>query len=244
MPWRPRQAARRARHGARRSPGRGSRAGRGRAPRARRGARCRRAHRRRRGPSTNAVDGLRVGKPEQVADAPLVDGVVGRRESSWSSIDSASRMPPAARRAIRCDGFRRRRSGRPASRIRRELALDLGDGQAPDVVALEARQDRRREAWRLGRGEHEVDEVGRLLERLQEGVPGVLRDLVGLVEDVDLASEVGRARSRSARAGRGWRRSRGSTPRRSRPGRAPGPRGSRRTTGRRRRRRRPGGSCS
>ena len=82
-----------------------------------------------------------------------------------------------------------------AARIRRELALDLGDGQAPDVEALEARQDRRREARRLGRGEHEDDEVGRLLERLQERVPGVLGDLVRLVEDVDLAPELaGRVR--------------------------------------------------
>jgi hypothetical protein len=45
----------------------------------------------------------------------------------------------------------------------------------------------------MGRGEHEGDEVGWLLERLQEGVPGVLRDLVSLVEDVDLAAQVGRA---------------------------------------------------
>ena len=44
----------------------------------------------------------------------------------------------------------------------------------------------------MGRGEHERHEVGRLLERLEERVPGVLRDLVGLVEDVDLAPKVGR----------------------------------------------------
>ena len=77
----------------------------------------------------------------------------------------------------------------------RQLALDLGDRQAPDVVALEARQDRRREERRLGRGEHEDDEVGRLLDRLEERVPGVLGDLVRLVEDVDLAPELaGRVR--------------------------------------------------
>ena len=35
-----------------------------------------------------------------------------------------------------------------------------------------------------------IDEVGRLLERLEERVPGVAGDLVGLVEDVDLAPEV------------------------------------------------------
>ncbi len=71
-----------------------------------------------------------------------------------------------------------------------ELALDLGDGQAPHVVALEARQDGGREPGRLGGGEQEEDEVGRLLDRLQERVPGIARDLVGLVEDVDLAAEM------------------------------------------------------
>ena len=72
----------------------------------------------------------------------------------------------------------------------RQLAFDLGDGQAPDIEALQPRQDRRREARRLGRGEHEDHEVGRLFERLQQRVPGVARDLVGLVEDVDLAPQV------------------------------------------------------
>ena len=54
-----------------------------------------------------------------------------------------------------------------------------------------------------------VDEVGRLLERLEQGVPGVLRDLVRLVEDVDLAAELARRVRRAARAGRGRRRCRG-----------------------------------
>ena len=71
-----------------------------------------------------------------------------------------------------------------------ELAGDLGDGEAADVEPLEPRQDRRREVLRVGRREHEGHEVRRLLERLEERVPGVLRDLVGLVEDVDLAPEV------------------------------------------------------
>ena len=118
----------------------------------------------------------------------------GAADRSWSSIDSASRMPPAASRAIRWTAAG---IGDPA--IRREdpveLALDLGDRQAADVEPLEARQDRRREARRLGRGEHEDDEVGRLLERLQQRVPGVAGDLVRLVEDVDLAAQLaGRVR--------------------------------------------------
>ena len=134
------------------------------------------------------VDDLGVGQPEQVADARPRRSSPAPTESSWSSIDSASRMPPAASRAIR---WTRRGIGRPAVGLEDpgELALDLGDRQAADVEALEARQDRRREARRLGRGEHEDDEVGRLLERLEERVPGVLGDLVRLVEDVDLASQ-------------------------------------------------------
>src|SRR3712207_1266530 len=69
-----------------------------------------------------------------------------------------------------------------------ELALDLRDRQAADVVALKPGEDRRRELLGVGRGEHEDDRVGRLLERLEERVPGVLRDLVRLVEDVHLPS--------------------------------------------------------
>ena len=69
----------------------------------------------------------------------------GAADSSWSSIDSASRMPPAASRAIRWTAAG---VGDPAVGLEDpvELALDLGDRQAADVVALEARQDRRREA--------------------------------------------------------------------------------------------------
>ena len=118
----------------------------------------------------------------------------GAADRSWSSIDSASRMPPAASRAMR---WMAAGSASPAvgGQDARQLALDLGDRQASDVVALEARQDRRREERRLGRGEHEDDEIGRLLDRLEERVPGVLGDLVRLVEDVDLAPELaGRVR--------------------------------------------------
>ena len=87
-----------------------------------------------------------------------------------------------------------RRVGGPAIGLEDpgELALDLGHRQPADVVSLESGQDGRREAGGLGRGEHEGHEVGRFLERLEEGVPGVLRDLVGLVEDVDLAPELAR----------------------------------------------------
>ena len=139
----------------------------------------------RRTPSTASASA----RPSRSRTAASVDPFGATIDRSWSSIDSASRMPPAASRAMRwtAPGSAVRPS---ASRMRVELALDLGDRQAPDVEALEARQDRRREARGLGRGEHEDDEVGRLLERLEERVPGVLGDLVRLVEDVDLAAQL------------------------------------------------------
>ena len=65
------------------------------------------------------IDRLGVGQPEQVADAGFVDWPPDAA-SSWSSIDSASRIPPAASRAIEVD--RRRARPRPsAARIRRSL---------------------------------------------------------------------------------------------------------------------------
>ena len=136
--------------------------------------------------SMNAVDDLGVGQTEQVADVRLLDPLRrGRQELVEHRLGVAH--PAGGQPGDQMD----RRPDRPArpsaARMRAELALDLGDGQAPDVEALEARQDRRREDRRLGRGEHEDDEVGRLLDRLEERIPGVLRDLVRLVEDVDLA---------------------------------------------------------
>ena len=127
-------------------------------------------------------------RPEEVADVGLVDPV-GRRRQELVEHRFGVAHPAGGEPGDEADG---RRLGLAAvgGEDPGELALDLGDGQAPDVVALEARQDRRREARRLGRGEHEDDEVGRLLERLQERVPGVPGDLVRLVEDVDLAPEL------------------------------------------------------
>ena len=134
--------------------------------------------------------GLRVGQAEQVADVGLVEPVGGRRQQL---VEHRLRVAHAAGREPRDEVDR---LGRCRSTVRLEdppqLALDLVGRQAPDVEPLEPGQDRRRELLGMGRREHEHDELGRLLERLQERVPGVPRDLVGLVEDVDLAGEIGR----------------------------------------------------
>ena len=140
--------------------------------------------------ATNPIDGLGVGQAEQVADAALVDVVGCRRQQL---IEHRFRIAHAAR-GESGDEADRGRIGRPTVRLQDagELALDLGHRQPADVVALQAGEDGGREARRFGRGEHERHEVRRLLERLQQGVPGVLGDLVRLVEDVDLALQLAR----------------------------------------------------
>ena len=68
---------------------------------------------------------------------------------------------------------------------------DLLERGALEVEALAAVGDRRHHLVRLGGGEDE-DRVGRrLLERLEEGVPGLLGQHVRLVEDVDLPAAAG-----------------------------------------------------
>ncbi len=117
------------------------------------------------------LDDLRVGQAEQVADGRLVDPL-GRGRQQLVEHRLGVAHPAGGQPGDEVDG-----GGIGVAAVGREdpveLALDLGDGQPPDVEALEARQDRRREAGRLGRGEHEDDEVGRLLERLEQRVPGV-----------------------------------------------------------------------
>ncbi len=61
-----------------------------------------------------------------------------------------------------------------------------------EVEALAAVGDRRHHLVRLGGGEDEDRFRRRLLQRLQEGVPGLLGQHVGLVEDVDLPVAAGR----------------------------------------------------
>ena len=57
---------------------------------------------------------------------------------------------------------------------------------APQVEALRARHDRRRDLVCLGRREHEDDVRGRLLQGLQQSIERVARELMDLVDDVDL----------------------------------------------------------
>ena len=72
-----------------------------------------------------------------------------------------------------------------------ELGGDLGAGDRAEVEALQAREHRGADLGWVGGAEDEDDPWWRLLEPLQEGVPGVIREAVHLVEDEDLALQVG-----------------------------------------------------
>ena len=112
--------------------------------------------------------------------------------ASWSSVEIASRYEPRAPRAIE----RQRR-------VRRVDPLAVGDA-AEHLARAPGRRGRwKTNVWQrertvgstfeqVGRAEDE-DEVGRrLLDQLQQRVPGGVRELVRLVEDVDLVAALDR----------------------------------------------------
>ena len=161
------------------------------------------------------------------------------KATSWSRVPRASRKLPEAEREISATAP----SSTSIPSAVGDPAHDLGDlleRGALEVEALAAIDDRRHHLLRLGGGEDEDRVRRRLLERLQEGVPGLLGQHVGLVEDVDLPAPGRRARSRPARAARGRRPPSGS---RRRPSRSRRARCRRRSSGRARTRRRAPGSA-
>ena len=96
---------------------------------------------------------------------------------------------PVGRPGEEAEGVRLHRVGRHLLLVQDlpERLTDLRARDRPEVEALAAREDRRGQAPRLGGGQHE-DHVGRgLLERLEQGVEGGLRQHVDFVDDVDLA---------------------------------------------------------
>ena len=69
-----------------------------------------------------------------------------------------------------------------------EMFGDEVDRDAPQIVALAARQDGRQHLLRLGGGEQELHVRRRLLERLEQGVERRRTEHVHLVDDVDLVA--------------------------------------------------------
>ena len=104
---------------------------------------------------------------------------------------SASRKLPVAERAIAATApvldLDPLRVGDPPDHLG-----DLLERGPLEVEALAAVDDRRHHLVRLGRAEHEDGVRRRLLERLQERVPGLAGEHVRLVEDVDLPAPGGR----------------------------------------------------
>ncbi len=160
------------------------------------------------------------------------------KATSWSRVPSASRKLPDADARDQRDGavvdLDLLGVGDPADHLG-----DLLERGALEVEALAAIDDRRHHLLRLGGGEDEDGVRRRLLERLQEGVPGLLGEHVGLVEDVDLPASRPPGRSRPARGARGRRRRSGW---RRRPSRSRRARCRRRSSGRARTRRTAPGS--
>ncbi len=75
----------------------------------------------------------------------------------------------------------------------RQLALDLGYGEAAELEPLDAGQDGRADLGRVGGAEDEDDVRGRFLERLEQDVPALV-DPLDLVDDEDLPLHVRRRR--------------------------------------------------
>jgi hypothetical protein len=95
---------------------------------------------------------------------------------AWSVSDSASRIEPRA-------GLGRHTLG--AQHIA-QVHLHVGRSHRPQVELQAARQHGDGHLLRVGRGEHEFQVVGRLLERLQHRVEGGVRQHVHFVDHVDL----------------------------------------------------------
>ena len=111
--------------------------------------------------------------------------------ASWSSVETASRNAP---RADRGDQRERRvrhldplAVGDPA-----QHAHELRQPRPLEDEGLAARADGREHLPEVGRAEDEDEVRRRLLDQLQQGVEGGVRELVRLVEDVDLVAALDR----------------------------------------------------
>ena len=112
-------------------------------------------------------------------------------EASWSSVDSASRYAPRA--AARDE--RERLVGRVDPLGVGDQAQHLDEilqARPLEDERLAARAHGRQHLREIGRAEDEDEVRRRLLDQLQERVPGGVRELVRLVEDVDLVAPLDR----------------------------------------------------
>ena len=114
-----------------------------------------------------------------------------QKATNWSSIDSASRKPPSAPRAMASAASRRKLDlFQPGDLL--QMRGDERGRDAAQVEALAAGQDGGQHLLRLGRREDEFHVLGRLLQRLEQRVERRGREHVHLVDDVDLVLPVRR----------------------------------------------------
>ena len=130
---------------------------------------------------------LLLDRAEELQDVLHGDLRLSVAAASWSSVDSASRYAPRAPRAIE-----RERLVRHVDLLRvRDQAQFLHELREPRPLEderLAARAHRRQHLGEI-RGAEDEDEVRRrLLDQLQQRVPGGVGELVRLVEDVDLVA--------------------------------------------------------
>ena len=183
--------------------------------------------------STNRRRPAGVAVHDQVADAEerlLLDGAEQLEDAldrdrpsvaaaSWSSVDTASRKLPRALRATSASAASGASIFSASATVPQELR-QLGQPRPREHERLAARADGREHLRELGRAEDE-DEVGRrLLDQLEERVESSVRELVRLVEDVDLVAALRPAGGRRGPGSRGCRRSRAGSRRPSRSRRA------------------------
>ena len=74
-----------------------------------------------------------------------------------------------------------------------QMGGDFPRGNAAEIVSLAARENRRQDFLRLGRGQDKFHMARRFFERFQQRVEGALTEHVDFVDDVDLEPAAGRA---------------------------------------------------
>ena len=165
---------------------------------ARRGARRRSAARRarRRGRSRRPAGHASVSRSASETSSSCRNGLSSSTTpdaTTWSRAERASRAEPRPRRTAASTAVSGRSSLASLAMSAEQRRKHLGVEQM-ELVMLGPAANRREDLLRIGRGEHEHDVVGRLLERLQQRVRRRLREHVHLVDDVDLPASRRRER--------------------------------------------------
>ncbi len=125
-----------------------------------------------------------VGAADHLAHHGVIDDLCVRREQLLEQRLRVAEAP------VGLAGEQRYGLGRERSPLGGDRAAQVVDEplqpDAPEVVGLAARHDRRQHLLRIGRREDELDVRRRLFQRLQERVERMRREHVHLVDDVDL----------------------------------------------------------